>query len=202
MDEKTPATRTDEHYEETTNPRNPPESMLRPTARTGWLLSSLGTIAVMFLVVAAAFGWVYVRHELGSQQQIYPDPKATGTSGEQQPREGTPGGFNPSDGAFSNTREELKFRGAADSTEPANGAITSVSDFKNAPVGSRISLSGLTVDRTEGSMFWVRAGEGSILVTVPGDVPTVKAGQRVDVTGTVESVSGGAGIRATRISVR
>jgi uncharacterized protein YdeI (BOF family) len=209
MDEKKPATGTDEQYEETTHPRNPPESILRREARTGWLLSSVGTIAVIFIVVAAAFGWVYVRHELGSEPQIYPDPRARGTSGEQQAREGTPGGFNPSDGAFSNTGEELKFRGATgpapgptDSREPAPGEVTSVSDLKNAPIGSRVLLSDVTVDRTSGSMFWVREGDSSIVVTVPGDVPTVRAGQRVDISGTVESVSGGTGIRATRIGVR
>ena len=85
---------TDPQYEETTAPQNPPNSMLRPDARTGWLASSLGTLLIFFIVVAAAFGWVFVRHELGKDAGNSPDPQATGTSG-QQLHEESPGGFNP-----------------------------------------------------------------------------------------------------------
>ena len=202
MDEKKPGNGTDEHYEETTNPRNPPESVVGPEERRDWLLSSVGTLAVIFLVVAAVFGWVLVRHELGSESQLYPDPQATGTSGEQQAREGTPGGFNPSAGAFSNTLEELKFRGGPGPTGSTGIVLTTVSELHNAPRGARVSLTNVTVDRTDGSKFWVRDGDATIGVEVAGDTPTVKAGQHVNVIGTIESTGVETRIRASRIDVR
>ena len=55
------------------------------------------------------------------------------------------------------------------------------------------------VERAEGDTFWVRSGDRSVAVMAPGGMPTVKAGQRVDITGTRES-SGR--IRATRIDVK
>jgi hypothetical protein len=53
MAEKLKRNSTDEDYEETTAPRNPPNSMLEPRARAGWLASSLGTLLVIFVIVAA-----------------------------------------------------------------------------------------------------------------------------------------------------
>jgi hypothetical protein len=207
MDEKKPDTGTDEQYEETTQPRNPPNSILRPEARTGWLLSSVGTLAIIFVAVVAVFGWVYVRHELGKDSRIYPDPQTQGTSGEQQAREDTPGGFNPSAGAFSNTREELKFRGTTGAApgatpEPADKPLTDARELKNAPIGTRVSLTDVTVDRTDANMFWVRAGDTTIGVAVAGNMPTVKAGQHVNVIGTIDAAGAGTRIRASRIDVR
>ena len=104
---------TDPHYEETTAPQNPPNSMLRPRARWGWLASSLGTLLVAFFIVAAVFAWVFVQRELGKDARIFPDPQAVGTSGLQL-HEPSPGGFDPAPG-HSRTRDELKFRGVKDS---------------------------------------------------------------------------------------
>ena len=120
MAEKLKRNSTDTDYEETTAPRNPPNSMLEPRARAGWLASSLGTLLVIFVVVAAAFGWVFVRHELGKDVGTYPDSNAVGTSG-QRLHEESPGGFNPARDSR-NTRDELKFRGAqAPEKEPGTG---------------------------------------------------------------------------------
>jgi hypothetical protein len=110
MAEKLKRDSTDTDYEETTAPQNPPNSMLKERARTGWLASSLGTLLIFFIVVAAAFGWVFIRHELGKEARISPDPQAVGTSG-QRLRENSPGGFDPAPD-YSRTRDELKFRGA------------------------------------------------------------------------------------------
>ena len=110
MAEKLKRDSADADYEETTAPQNPPNSMLKERARTGWLASSLGTLLVFFIVVAAAFGWVFVRHELGKDARISPDPQAVGTSG-QRLHEKSPGGFDPAPD-YSRTRDELKFRGA------------------------------------------------------------------------------------------
>jgi uncharacterized protein YdeI (BOF family) len=204
MDEKKPSTGTDEHYEETTNPHNPPESMLDDHARKDWLLSSVGMLAVIFLVTAAAFGWVFVRHQLGKESQLYPDPQALGTSGEQGARESTSGGFDP-EGTFSSTREELKFRGVGGPshlTGLTGTELTKVAELNNAPIGARVSLTDVTVDRTDGSMLWVRDSDATIVVAVPGDMPTVNAGQHVNIIGTIESTGAGTRIRASRIDVR
>ena len=109
MAEKLKRNSSDADYEETTSPRNPPNSMLEPRARAGWLASSLGTLLIFFIVVAAAFGWVFVRHELGKDARISPDPQTIGTSG-QRLHEKSPGGFDPAPD-HSRTRDELKFRG-------------------------------------------------------------------------------------------
>jgi hypothetical protein len=111
---------TDPQYEETTAPQNPPNSMLRPRARTGWLASSLGTLIAVFLIIASAFAWVLVRRELGKDARISPEPQAIGTSG-QQLHEKSQGGFDPAPDR-SNTRDELRFRGAqAPQKKPATG---------------------------------------------------------------------------------
>ena len=101
---------TEPQYEETTAPQNPPNSMLRPGARKGWLASSLGTLIAIFLIVASVFAWVFARRELGNDARIPPEPQAIGTSG-QQLHEKSPGGFDPAPD-HSNTRDELKSRGA------------------------------------------------------------------------------------------
>ena len=80
---------TDPQYEETTAPQNPPNSMVRPRARSGWLASSLGTLLVVFLIFAAVFTWVFVRRELGKDTNVAPGPQTLGTSG--QGKETTPG---------------------------------------------------------------------------------------------------------------
>lgn len=205
MDEKKPGTGTDEQYAETTNPHNPPNSVLRPQVRTEWLLSSVGTLAIIFVVVAAVFGWVYVSQELGNNSRIYPDPQTEGTSGEQQARENTPGGFNPARGAFRTTQEELKFRGAGGpvpESELADNVLTDAGELLDAPIGARVSLTDVTVDRTDGNLFWVRDGDVTVGVAVAGNTPTVRAGQHVNVRGTIEESAAGRRIRASRIDVR
>jgi len=106
---------TDPQYEETTAPQNPPNSMLRPDARTGWLASSLGTLLVVFLLFAAVFAWVFVQRELGKDARISPDPQAIGTSG-QRLHEKSPGGFDPAPD-HNRTRDELRFRGVEAPTQ-------------------------------------------------------------------------------------
>ena len=200
MDEKKRDIGTHELYEETTNPHNPPESMVGPEERREWFLSSVGTLAVIFVIVAAAFGWVYVRHELVSQPQIYADSKATG-------------GFNPVEGTFRTPQEELKFRGT---TGPAPGTAgrasgptgttgqepTRIGELKNVPVGEHVFLTNVRVDRTDGNFVWVRDGDDTFVVAVPGDTPTVKSGQQVNVAGTIESNGASKWLRASRIEVR
>ena len=163
-------------YDETVAPQNPPNSVVRPAVRRTALATFLGGIIVMFLIVAGAFVYFTASDEPGGSGNPT-DPTAVGTSGERMPREGTPGGFD-TDPSFGSTRDELEYRGGA--TE-------------------RVELDDVQVERAEGDTFWVRSGDRSVAVMAPGGMPTVKAGQRVDITGTRES-SGR--IRATRIDVK
>ena len=195
----------DADYEETTAPQNPPNSMIRPEARTSWLASSLGTLMVIFLIIAAVFTWVAVQRSLGKGDEISPDPGAIGTSGERQPREGTPGGFNPTPRPRS-TKDELESRGAG---EPARGPmpgltaqeLTTISDVRIAAAGQRVVLEDMRVDRADGDTFWIRDGDDAVAVVAPGGTPTVKAGQKVNVAGTVERIGSSMRIRASRIDV-
>jgi len=85
----------DPHYDETDAPQNPPNSMMKQSARRGWLASSLGTVLVIFLVVGAVFGWVLMQRSLGSGPLHRSDPRpVVGTSGKIGERVGasTPSG--------------------------------------------------------------------------------------------------------------
>ena len=191
MDEKTP-NNADPQYEETTAPQNPPNAIVNPEARSGWLASSVGVLAIVFLIVAAAFTWVIVQRELGKGGR-QPESATVGTSGEIR-RDNSPGGFNPTPRP-SDTRDELEFRGSSDS-------ISSARDLDNAASGSSVTLRGVAVERTDGNTFWVRAGDDSLAVIVPGGTPTVRAGQRVNVSGIVEMSGNAKRIRASRIDVK
>ena len=114
---------TDPQYEETTAPQNPPNSMVRPRARSGWLASSLGTLIIVFLVFASVFAWVFVRREMGKDARISPDPQAIGTAG-QRLHEKSPGGSDPAPD-HSRTRDELRYRGVEPAPKaPASGDLT------------------------------------------------------------------------------
>jgi hypothetical protein len=165
----------EQQYEETVAPQNPPNSVTRPAVRRATLTTFLGGIIVVFVLAAGAFVyWTAVdrRDDAGAA-----DPSAVGTSGERMPREGAPGGFDP-DPSFNDTRDELEYRGGT---------------------SDRVKLEGVQVERADGDTFWVRDGDKSVAVTAPGGMPTVRAGQRVDVTGTRDA-SGS--IRASRIDVK
>ena len=166
-------------YEETTAPDNPPNSVMRPAVRRAAVVTYLGGIVVLFLLVAAALAyWTVTDKRIAPRDGDLPrDPSAVGTSGERMPREGTPGRFDPAP-SFDSTRGELEYRGGTE---------------------RRVELDNVQVERSDGDTFWVRNGDASVAVVAPGGMPTVRAGQRVDVTGTVEA-SGR--IRASRIDVK
>jgi hypothetical protein len=176
--------------------------MVNPTARTAWLGSSVGVLAIVFLVFAAGFGWVLVQRELGKGGRT-PDSQTIGTSGA---RDNTPGGFDPAPIPGS-TRDELEYRGVGDPPRgPMPGLsgqyITEAGDVKHAPVGSRVRLTNVAVDRTDGDTFWIRAGDTTLAVMAPGGTPTVTRGQQVNVTGTIEDTGETRRIRASRIDVK
>lgn len=192
----------DPHYEETTAPQNPPNSMVNPTARTAWWGSSVGILAIVLVIVVAGFGWVIVQRELGKGGRT-PDSKTIGTSGALRD---TPGGFDPAP-ELRSTRDELEFRGVGDTPQgPMPGLdadyITAAGEVKNAPAGSRVRLMNVAVDRADGGTFWIRTGDTALAVVAPGGMPTVRAGQHVNVTGTIEATGETKRIRASRIDVK
>lgn len=200
---ETPDTR-DPQYEETTAPQNPPNSMVNPQARTGWLASSVGLLFIVFLIVGAVFTGVFVQRELGQGGRT-PESQTIGTSGAQNVRENAPGGFDPAPD-HDDTREELEFRGVGDRPQgPAPGLnedyITEPSEVRNAAAGSRVRLMRVAVDRADGDTFWIRAGDTALMVVAPGGTPTVRGGQQVNVTGTIEQTGNTRRIRASRIDV-
>lgn len=195
----------DPQYEETTAPQNPPNSMVNPAARTGWLASSFGVLALVFLIVGAVFAWVFVQRELGKGGRS-PDSQTIGTSGAQSVRENTPGGFDPAPDP-GNTRDELEFRGVGDRPQGSmpglNGdEVTEAAAVKNAAAGSRVRLTNVVVQRADADTFWIRTGDTTLMVIAPGGTPTVRGGQQVNVTGTIEVTGDTRRIRASRIDVK
>jgi hypothetical protein len=68
--------------------------------------------------------------------------------------------------------------------------------------GRRIELTNVMVERTDGGTFWVRDGDATSAVVAAGGSRTVRAGQRVNLSGTLEQEGGKLRIRATRIEVK
>lgn len=178
-------------YDETTRPSNPPNSVVRPAVRRTAVRAYIGILVVTFLIVGAALlFWAPRDGNRLPDGQGTPSPTSVGTSGERMPREGTPGGFEPAPDHDS-TRSELEYRGAGERPQgPMPGLQTT----------NQVELTGVEVERADGDTFWVRSDGRSVTVVAPGGMPTVRAGQTVDVTGTSED--GGTRIRASRIEVR
>jgi uncharacterized protein YdeI (BOF family) len=185
----------DPQYEETTAPQNPPNSMVRPSARRRWFASSFGTVVLICAVIAAVFTWVLVQRSLGSGPLHRSDPQTIGTAGTQDGRlhdENSPGGFNPTPRPDS-TADELELRGSN---------ATTIAKLRDATTGSRVTLSDVRVEAANADMFTVRDGDATATVVVPGGTPTVRGGQRVNVSGTIEAAGDTPRIRASRIDVR
>jgi uncharacterized protein YdeI (BOF family) len=185
----------DPQYEETTEPQNPPNSIVRPRARRRWLASSLGTVVLIVAVIAAVFTWVMVQRSLGGGPLHRSDPRAIGTAGTRDGRihdENSPGGFNPVPRPDS-TADELRFRGSNQTT---------IAKLEDATTGSQVNLSDVRVERASGDTFTIRDGDDTATVVVPGGMPTVRDGQRINVSGTLEMTGATPRIRASRIDVR
>ena len=188
-------------YDETVSPSNPPNAVVRPEARRTAVWTYLGILVGFFLVVGGAMlFWAGRPGPAADDARI--DADAVGTSGERMPRESTPGGFDPAPEPGS-TAAELEFRGAG---ETPQGPMPGLSGLRNqssaAARGRTIELRDVEVERAEGNTFWVRDGDDRASVITAGGMPTVRTGQRVDVTGTIESDGDDVRIRATRIDVK
>lgn len=197
----------DRQYEETTAPANPPNSVLRPVVRRTAVWTYLGLLVVFFLIVGAAFLFRTVAGpRVDSDERT--DASAVGTSGDRQSNDGTPGGFDPAPRSNS-TAGEIEYRGGTLS-QPAraagSSAITSLRTLhEQSPqglAGRRVELDNVEVEKADGASFSVRQGDDRINVVTAGAAPTVQAGQRVDLSGTLEAIGTSVRIRATRIEVK
>lgn len=91
-------------YEETNDPKNPPNSVLHPRVRSAFLRFILGSLIAVFVLVGIVLTFWMAAHPRPSSQIDVPD-RVIGTSG------------FPNDGGHDpvprpkDTRDELKFRG-------------------------------------------------------------------------------------------
>jgi hypothetical protein len=206
---------TPEHYEETTDPKNPPNSVLNPAVRRTALRSYLGPLVVFFLVIGVGLIYWANRAPLISGN---PDGQQVGTSGaaderqdivgERGNRDDTPGGDNPAPRP-DDTADELRTRGVDQPSAPLPGTnrstmLTGLAMLEGEPkelAGRRIEMRNVEVINARGSsQFWVQEGNSKVEVTAPRNGPAVKDGAKVNVSGVVEEDGrGGVRVRAERV---
>jgi hypothetical protein len=194
--------RRDREYEETVDPKNPPNSVLQPKVRRAALGGFLGSVVVFFLIVAAAL--VYWN---ASNRRIAPDPgdrtPPGATAGDEVGTVGetTAGGQDPAPRPDS-TRDELEYRGASgrDTTLPLTNAGAILVDEPSTVIGRRVDFTNVEVTSSNANSFWIRDGNTRVEVIAPSGTPAVRQGESVNISGTVESDGrGGVRIRATRV---
>ena len=200
-------------YDETEEPQNPPNSVVQPGAGRMAVATYVGGIALFFVIAAAAFlFWSASGARTAPGGSAQTDPSAVGTSGERMAREDTPGGFDPA-GRPDDTQDEIAFKGGGEPPQGPNpglsttAAITELDDLSGdsarTMTGRRVKLENVEVEKADGPAFWLRDGDTSVAVQAAGGSPTVKAGQRVNVEGTVEAAGKDTvRIRASRIDVK
>lgn len=200
MAEPRDRTDTTPNYETTRHPDNPPNSVLKSSARTRALWSYLGPVIALFVIVGIALVYWNTRQPTAPTR---PDrDQAIGTAGET-----TPGGDAPQVHP-NTTADELKFRGGIDA--PAQGpmpnlhdrtAITSIDQILQKPAdvaGRSVDLKDVTVDSAQGDSFWVRDGDHKVqVVAAPG--VSVQKGAHVHVIGTVEAVGSTTRVHASKV---
>ena len=187
-------------YHETEAPSNPPNAVMRPAVRRKALRTYLGIIVALCLVAGGALIF-WSNADLRPDHEDRIDPSAVGTSGE-RPHETTPGGFNP-DPRPDDVEDELKYRGV---DQPPQGPMPRLrglrGDSGRTMAGRQIDLDDVMVERADGAMFQVRDGNDTATIITSAGMPTVRAGQRVDIKGTVEQTGNDVRIRASQIDVK
>jgi hypothetical protein len=184
----------DREYEETVDPKNPPNSVLAPEVRNATLTTFLGGIVVFFLIVTAAL--VYWRT---SGDSINPDPglrEGEEAAAERRDEVGTAG-----DPSLNDTRDEIRYRGGDD------GSAAELNDIlKKEPsslIGTKVTFHNIDVAATGAGRFWIHDGNARVEVVQPAGSAAIREGQDVDITGTVESDGAtGIRIRAERVTLR
>lgn len=206
---------TPERYEDTTDPRNPPNSVVNREVRGTALRSYLLPLIALFLV--AGLGLIYWANR---SPVMNDDPSEVGTTGDRQDvvgergnRTDTPGGFDPQPQPDS-TADELERRGVNEplrapssgvsAAAPLNELGAMLEDDPRTVLGRRIDVQDVdVVEARDATTFWIQDGDARALVSAPPGGPGVRDGSRVSVSGVVEpDGQGGVRIRATRVSVQ
>jgi hypothetical protein len=212
--------RTPPHYEETLKRTNPPAALVSRSTRNLVFWSYLGPIIVLFVIIAAGFGfWIWRNASAANagNQRTYA-VGTTGTEGDNgystdyKPGSG-PGGYDPQNvvGSPNRTDSELHRRGADGLSQGPNRPLfpdqplTRVDAILQDPsqvAGRPVDISNVTVDSADGRTFWVRDAGMKVEVVAPAGSAGLKPGMRVHVVGTVEAGSNGRSrIRASRVDV-
>jgi hypothetical protein len=197
---------------ETTDPQNPPSSVMNRGARRSAVSTFVGGIVAVFLIVGAVFAYRSVTGSGGDSELDVTEPSTIGTGGRGDREGDSPGGFDPTR-EHESTRDELEYRGAGQEPQgpmpglsnaaPLTDIDQLLDDGPARVVGRRIDVRDVDVQTVEGETFVIRDGEARATVIAPGPSPELRAGQRVDVSGTVEPDGrGGVRIRATRADVK
>jgi hypothetical protein len=195
-----PSDRDPLEYHETVAPSNPPNAILHPAVRRKVLGASLGLILALCVAVGAALVfWATLEFSPTSHDRI--DPSAVGTSGERMPREQTPGGLNP-DPRPDDIEDELEFRGVHQPSRDSVPGLRGLRTDSGLTAARRINLENVLVERVSGGTFSIRDGNETATILTTGGMPAVRAGQRVDISGTVEQAGNDTRIRASRIEVK
>ena len=204
---------TPERYEDTTNPRNPPNSVANSSVRKTALRSYLGPLLVFFIVAGLALIYWANRSPVMSND---PAQAEVGTSGQDVVGErgndtDTPGGFEPG-GRPGSTSDEIERRGGGErpqgpmpglsTTTPLTELGAALEGDAGTVVGRRIEVHDVNVvQASDGRNFWVQDGNAKVAVTAPAGGPTVTNGATVTVAGVLESDGqGGVRIRASRVT--
>lgn len=200
---------------ETVDPRNPPRSVVDPdlkdvpksAAGVAGMWYVLGPLVLLIVVLGIGiFFWV-------DEGSVDPEESpAVGTIGGGA-NERTPGGGDP-DSRPGSTGGEVEFRSGGELPQGPMPGLTNtapVTTLSAVARGNAQEMAGRRVDvhdvviasTRDAAMFRIQDGDASATVIAPPDSPGVRAGMRVDVSGTLEpDGQGGVRIRATRVNTR
>jgi hypothetical protein len=176
--------------------KNPPQAVVNPRVRRAAVWTFLPPLVIFFAGIAILlFYWRGAPPP--EEREAATLPRAEGTSGQTEPREQTPGGHNP-DRVPSSTRAEIDQRAGQALDEL--GAV--FAEDGRTSVGRRVALQELDVERVDSpTLFWVRDGNARVAVVIPQGHAPVRAGQKVNIAGTVERAGDSLQIRASRVEV-
>ena len=199
---------TPQQYEETRDPRNPPNSVINESVRRTALGSYLGPLVVFFLVAGIALIYWANRGPVApgpeDREQIgttgFPDDRDD-VVGERGNRDDTPGGTNP-EPRHDSTAAEIEYRSGNPDPPAFLGLAMLEGEPKNV-VGRRIDVRNVSVaDVQDSSHFWVQDGSHKAEVMAPRGGSAIRNGSRVNVSGVVEEDGrGGVRIRAERVEM-
>jgi len=179
---------TPRRYDETTQPQNPPNSVLNRNARRAAVLSYFVPVVVLFVVIGIAL--VYWSNQPERSRSDARDRAAVGTVGRTDGGQPEPKADSP--------REEIKY----DLTP-----ISRVSELRDVDArqmtGRRVSIAEAEVDSASGNMLWIRDGDRKFAVIAPESAPAFTPGTKVSIAGRVAAdTNGDPQIRADRIQVQ